>query len=285
MAGDWNLSWHHQSLAIADLWTQGITGKGVTVALLDTGLANPVGLDRNDFEYLDAKGQPSFPFDPVGHGTCCASVIASYRGGALGIAPEAKIVSFRVLETGTAALDVETALAYILQNRRDIDVVSCSFTVSEASDRLKLQIRALVNAGKVVIAAAGDVNGQQEDFPEQTPNAITIAAVDQNGAPLIGASVGPWIDLSAPGADLPAVAPGVDRIVLFGQSSAAAAVAAGVSALALGTRQPGIDRQRLARGLEGLLRSSAVAVPGVDPQAVGAGIVNPGALVRAASQL
>jgi subtilisin family serine protease len=254
----------------------------VTVALLDTGLDNPVGLDRGAFEYLDAQGQVAVPYDPVGHGTCCASLIASYHGGALGIAPEAKLVSFRVLETGTAALDVEAALAYILQNRPDIDVVSCSFTISVASDRLQLAVRALVNAGKVVIAAAGDIDGQQEDFPELTPNAITVGAVDQDARPLAGGSVGPWIDLSAPGNDIPAIAPGVNQIVHFGQSSAAAAVASGVAALALSTRAAGVDRQRLAHGLEGLLRATATRIPNVDPEAVGAGIVNPAALIEAA---
>ena len=228
------------------------------------------------------RGRSRSLTNPVGHGTCCASLIASRLGGALGIAPEAKLVSFRVLETGTAALDVEAALDHILQNRPDIDVVSCSFTVSVASDRLQLAIRSLVNAGKVVIAAAGDVDGQQEDFPELTPNAITIAAVDQNGRPLAGASVGPWIDLSAPGNDLPAVAPGINRIVHFAQSSAAAAVASGVAALALSTRAAGVDRQRLAHGLEGLLRATASRVPDVAPETVGAGIVNPAALIEAA---
>jgi len=283
MANDLKLSWHHRSLGIADLWDKGITGRGVTVALLDTGLAQPVGLDRNYFEYVDANGSPVSPYDPNGHGTCCASLIASYRGGALGIAPHAKIVSFRVLETGNAAENIETALVYILQSRPDIDVLSCSFIASPATDGLKAAVRGLVNAGKVVIASAGDQSDLNTDFPEQTQNAITIAATDQHAQPLAGAVVGPWIDLSAPGNEIPAIAPGVGRVVLFGQSSAAAAVASGVAALVLSTRPAGPGRRNLAAGLEGLLKATATPVPNVDPNAVGAGVVNPTALTKAAA--
>jgi subtilisin family serine protease len=107
----------------------------------------------------------------------------------------------------------------------------------------------------------------------------------QNARPLAGASAGPWIDLAAPGQDLPAVAPGLNRVVRFGQSSAAAAVVSGVAALVLSTRAPGAERERLARGLEGLLRASATPAPGADPTAVGAGLVNPAALIQAANAI
>src|SRR5438128_12674754 len=78
MPGQWKVSWHHQRLGIPAIWENGITGKGVTVALLDTGLGTPTGLDRTDFEYLDARGARIQPGDPQGHGTCCGSIITSY---------------------------------------------------------------------------------------------------------------------------------------------------------------------------------------------------------------
>jgi serine protease len=283
--GNWNLSWHHKCLHIADLWDRKITGAGVTVAVLDTGLAQPQGLAQDSFEYLDARGRPVSPYDPDGHGTCCASVIASRKGGALGIAPEAKIVSFRVLQTGNEAEDIETALVYILQNRSDINVVSCSFIVSAVSDALRAVVRNLANAGTVVVAAAGDDSGQSPEFPELTQNAITVAATDQHAQPLGGAVVGPWIDLAAPGNDIPALAPQIGRVILFGQSSAAAAVASGVAALTLSTRPAGPSRQNLGVGLEGLLKTTATSDPTVDPNAIGAGIVNPIALVKAAEAI
>jgi membrane-anchored mycosin MYCP len=285
VADDWNLSWHHRTLGIADLWRRHLTGRGVTVALLDTGLARPDGLARASFQYFDAQGTPAAPHDPSGHGTCCASVIACTRGGALGIAPDVRIASFRVLETGNDAEDVERALAHILRDRPDVDVLSCSFVIDDASPALKATVRALCRDGRVVIAAAGDRLGLDSEFPELTPGAITIAAVDEQGRPLPGAKTGAWIDLAAPGQDLPAVAPGVDHLVLFGESSAAAAVATGVAALALSTRAPGPARRRLGIALEGLLKATAVAPPGAEPDAVGAGVISPARLIQAAAAI
>jgi subtilisin family serine protease len=284
MVPPWNLSWHHVQLGIADLWSRNITGKGVTVAVLDSGLARVSGLDHPEIEALDAEGNPASPYDPLGHGTCCASLIASRVGGALGIAPEVRLLAFRVLETGNDAEKVETALRFISQ-QADIDVVSCSFTIANANDGLRELVRALANAGKVVVAAAGDQAGDAADFPEQTQSALTIAAVDQQSLPLAGAQMGPWIDASAPGRDLPALAPGVNRVVLFSESSAAAAVASGVAALVLSTVPAGPDRARLGRGLEGLIKSTSTPVAGVSPDAVGAGVISPAALIRAASTL
>ena len=282
MADDWKLSWHHRTLAIADLWRRNVTGLGVTIALLDTGLARPRGLDRQSFQYFDASGVPTQPYDPNGHGTCCASVIAGYRGGALGVAPDARIASFRVL-TGDAVNDIERAFAHILQSRPDIDILSCSFIVGNAPPSLKDAVRALINDGRIVIAAAGDRSDLDTSFPEQTPGAITIAAVDQNARPLPGAKAGPWIDLAAPGKDIPAVAPGVDRIVMFSESSASAAVTIGIAALALSTRPPGQARKRLALSLEGLLKATASRPSGSDPNAIGSGIADPDKLIKAAA--
>lgn len=285
MPGPWKTSWHHEKMGIPALWSENITGRSVTIALLDTGLSRPRGLDRPDFEYLDADGTPGPAYDSSGHGTSCGSILASTRGGVLGIAPDAKLVSFRVLGTGTSGNDVETSLRFILQSRPDVDVVSCSFVVDRATPALRDVVRALVNAGRVLVAAAGDRQVASE-FPEQTQNVITVAALDQGDRPLPGARAAAWLDVSAPGMDIPVAAPpSVGGTILFSQSSAAAPVAAGAAALALSTRPSGPQRRKLAMGLEGLFRSTAVVLAGADPDAVGAGRIDPQALIRAAAAI
>src|SRR5260221_1054512 len=236
----WRVSWHHLMLGVPELWSKGITGKGVTIALLDTGLAAPKGLDRADFEYLDSRGRPILSSDPDGHGTSAGSAIASYLGGALGIAPEAKLVSMQVLGSATAAADVEAALTYVL-GRPDIDVVSCSFVMTKATDAVRDAVRRLTAMGKVVIAAAGNEESAKE-VPEQTENALTVSAIDGAMHPLQGARTGSWIDVSAPGFEIPVVLPGVARTGLFSLSSPAAAVTSGVAAPRLSTPPPGVRR-------------------------------------------
>jgi subtilisin family serine protease len=279
----WNVSWHHRTLQVPDLWRDGLLGAGITVALLDTGLSSPPGLDRGDFEYRDARGQATSPLDLRGHGTSCGSLIASLRGGALGIAPHCKLVSLRVLETGTSVRDVESALEYLVEQRADVDVVSCSFVMKELTPRVENAVRTLTNRGQLVVAAAGN-DQTPSSFPERTPNAVTVAAVDAQLTPLSGAQLGSWIDVAAPGKDLPVVVPGSDAFGLFSHSSAAAAVVSGVTALALSAVAAGEPRRKLALRLEGLLRSTAKTLTGNDPAAVGQGLVNPRELIRRAQQ-
>lgn len=281
MANQWNVSWHHVALGIPDLWSRGFKGQGVTVALLDTGLAEPQGLGRGSFEYLDARGNAIGPSDVDGHGTCCASVISSYRSGALGIAPFVKIVSLRVLQTGTSLADVESALTYVTK-RPDIDIVSCSFVMSACTPAIGSLVTTLGKAGKVVVAAAGDVLADHSPFPENVPGLLTVAAIDSNDRPLPGARVGTWIDLAAPGSDLPVVLRGTDAIGLFGQSSAAAAVTSGVVALAL-SNQPPARRVAMGRAMPALLRTKVKALPADDPAGNGHGIVDPAGLVASAA--
>ena len=277
--GDWNISWHHETLGIPDLWTRGVTGEGATVALLDTGLSSPPGLDRPDFEYLDSGGKPTGAGDPHGHGTCCASLIASYAGGVLGIAPFARVVSLRVLETGTTIADVEAALQFVLA-RGGIDVVSCSFILDEVTPAIAETIRALTNAGSLVVAAAGDDDSVKGEFPERTPNALTVAAVDGAAAPLPGARLGAWIDVAAPGFELPVVtARGVAG--LFSESSAAAAVVSGVAALLLSAIPSGRPRRKAAQALEGVFKTTAAPISAADPGAVGRGLIRPAAALEA----
>jgi subtilisin family serine protease len=278
----WDISWHHAALQIPSIWSQGITGSGISVALLDTGVAWAIGLERPDFEYLDARGNALQPSDPNGHGTCCASVIANYQGGLLGVAPYAKVVSLQVLETGDSVGDIESALDFILKRRPDIDVVSCSFVMSRATDAVLTSVRELANSGRVVVAAAGDSNQYSNPFPEQTPNALTVAAVDSENRPIDGARLGPWIDCAAPGDRIPVALPGSGNSGIFGQSSAAAAVVSGVAALVLSALSDRDRRRQFAVGFEGLVKSSAAALPDDDPQAVGRGLIDPNALLAAA---
>ena len=279
MPSQWNVSWHHVDLGIPAIWAQRILGQGVTVALLDTGLAAPVGLDRTDFEYLNARGEGVVASDSNGHGTSAGSVIACHAGGALGIAPHAKLVSMKVVDTGHSAADIETAFRY-LEGRADIDVVSCSFVMPSVSDALRESIAHLISSGKVVIAAAGNDETKMA-FPEQMQSVLTVSALDAKRRPLPGARRGLWIDVAAPGFDIPVVLPGTARCGRFGQSSAAAAVTSGVAALVLSARPAGPSRTALARRLEPLFKTTARPLaPAASPG--GFGIINPQALLEAA---
>jgi subtilisin family serine protease len=273
MTDNWLLSPHHIVLGIAEIWRDGFTGKGIQVAVFDDGMAAPPGLDRG-FSYYKSDGSSTeaLPMERAfGHGTSCASVIASYKGGALGIAPMATLVSVEVNNLE----EVEAALAFIAQT--DIDIVSCSFTMTDSSDDIISSLRTLADQGKLVIASAGDDSRMHCAFPEDTPNLITVGAVDRGLTPMRGMACGDWISVYAPGDRIPVVGPvisGTQQFRDFNLTSPAAAIVSGVAALAL-SKFPNTDvRREKARSFRAAMIKTANPIVGA-VGAPGQGIVNP----------
>lgn len=94
------------------VWAEGNTGKGISVAVVDTGIAKLPQLDQNTSNkpkrivgWADFIGNSKNPIDPNGHGTHVAGIIANSQKGNdneyNGIAPDVNLVGVRVLdETG-----------------------------------------------------------------------------------------------------------------------------------------------------------------------------------------
>ena len=175
----------------------GTDGSGIGVAVLDSGispkqkaLAGRVILSR------DFTGEGTTD-DQYGHGTFVASMIAAQRGSYGGIATNANLINFRVLNsqgTGTtrALLNaLYTVLFY--RNFYNIRVVNLSLGAtavdSYKNDPVCRAVRRLVNAGIVVVAAAGNdgkdaAHGKlfgRIHSPGNEPSAITVGAVNTFG--------------------------------------------------------------------------------------------------------
>lgn len=227
------------------------------VALLDTGVAPVEGA----FARLTAftpTGQSADPADYEGHGTACASLIASASDAAPGIAPEAELISIKVSaggdpEEGHVLAAFKTALA------QACNIISCSFTLRSPSDATLDMIRHASNAGIVIVAASGDQPGVASGFPERTPNVLVVGAYDHARHAVLGRS-GQFTDFYAPGQDL--VVLSTDGTpAAFGESSGASAVASGVVALVL-SACGGKSLPSVALTLDGLAKATARLGPG-----------------------
>ena len=184
----------------------GLDGTGVGIAVLDSGV------DTNHMAFLDrGKGVRvvySKDFtgegrtdDPNGHGTHVASIAAGNgrisNSAYVGIAPNANVINLRVLNgLGTGRVSyILGALEWVLQNRAayNIKVVNLSLGTqaveSYRNDPVCRAVRKLVNAGVVVVAAAGnlgkDASGQKLygaiHSPGVEPSAITVGATNTFG--------------------------------------------------------------------------------------------------------
>ncbi|OPH48873.1 hypothetical protein BC351_38160 [Paenibacillus ferrarius] len=186
-------------------WNNGYTGKGVKVAVLDTGIS----LNHED---LVVEGGTSFVDyttsynDDSGHGTHVAGIIGAKNNdiGTIGMAPDASLYAVKVLDShGTGYLsDVIAGIDWAVEHK--MDIVNLSMTTSVDSQALHNAVDNAYNSGLLVVAAAGnagtsDGSGDTIQFPAKYSSVISVGAVDQNKQRAVSSSTGSKLEIVAPG--------------------------------------------------------------------------------------
>ena len=175
----------------ADQAWSSATGRGVTVALMDTGIAAHPDLDGSVIARVDFVNDGSTLQDPSGHGTFVAGLIAAHGRTFKGVAPDAKLVSLRVLDqNGNGTMhDVLAAFDWLLQNRtaQHIKVLNLSFGAPQKSSYHRSLLAGMVEsawfAGITVVAAAGN-NGPATGtvvMPGADPFVVTVGSFADQG--------------------------------------------------------------------------------------------------------
>ena len=159
-------------------------GKGVRIAVLDTGLfdhqwlhSGPGGAGAADVWDVDHDG---YADAESGHGTFIAGLI-------LQVAPAAEVYVVKVLDSHGVGDDATVAAA-MEQLPQDIDIVNLSLGGYTDDDAAPLAIACALNAMRkqrnVVVAAAGN-NGQRRPFwPAAFKQVLAVGAVDEKSRPL-----------------------------------------------------------------------------------------------------
>jgi len=192
----------------------GYTGEGVGVAVIDSGIAawhddltkgSAAGLfpygNQRVAKFVDFVSGHLLPYDDNGHGTHVTGTIAGNGydsfGQKSGIAPNAKIVSLKVLDArglGTIS-NIIAALNWVAVNHATYNIrvvnmsVGARVTESYWTDPLTLAAKAVVNKGIVVVGAAGNFGknalGQLQSggitSPANAPWVLTVGASSTNG--------------------------------------------------------------------------------------------------------
>lgn len=164
---------------------QGYFGETSTIAVVDTGINpdHPELKGRVVSSYINTSTE-SHPWDRHGHGTFCAATVA---GKNVGVAPKAKILSVKVLDSAgrgsltTIARGLEAVLNWKDPKGRKVTAVSMSLsgngTEAEVR-RLRDVIKALTDADIPVICSAGNTGGYSIRYPSAFEDPITVGAVD-----------------------------------------------------------------------------------------------------------
>ncbi|WP_372789026.1 S8 family serine peptidase [Paraconexibacter sp.] len=191
-------------------------GRGVTVAVLDTGVAyrarkpflkSPDLQTRQFVRGYDFVDRDPYPNDSNGHGTHVASTIAEQTNngyGLTGLAYGARIMPVRVLDDQGEGDASDIADGVRFAARKGADVINLSLEFS--SDVTARQIPELIDAiryahakGAIIVGASGNEGHRAIAYPARAANVISVGATTERGCLSDFSNVGSGLDIVAPG--------------------------------------------------------------------------------------
>ncbi len=199
----WDLQASQSPLA----WSEGITGKGVKVAILDTGIASHP--DLNIAGGVSMVSYTTSFLDDDGHGTNIAGFVGALRNGKgmVGMAPDVQLFSVKVLDnTGQGYLsDVLSGIDWAITNH--MNIINLSFGTTSDSQLLHDMVDKAYANGVLVVCASGNLGndlgtGDNVTYPAKYSSALSVSAVDRNMVRAPFSSTGNKIDFSAGGVDV-----------------------------------------------------------------------------------
>ncbi|MFJ1591474.1 type VII secretion-associated serine protease mycosin [Kitasatospora albolonga] len=248
--------WSLQRVLMDELWKQS-TGKGVRVAVIDTGVdvKNPqltpavdvkagINLLPKNLKTEDGRkverGKENGTTDAVGHGTKVAGIIAARPAkgtGFTGLAPDATIIPIQQNDAdgnGTA----QSLAAAILHavDKADAHIINISQDTADAvepSPELKSAVDYALSKKIVVVASAGNdgAGGNvKPTYPASYEGVLAVASSDRNNERAYFSQGGDFVGIAAPGVDMISTVPGGGHCADNGTSFSAPYVA-GVAAL------------------------------------------------------
>jgi serine protease AprX len=190
------------------LWQRGVTGRGVGVAVIDTGIAG----NAADFRGADGSsrvvanvitnGAAKTAGDGFGHGTHVAGIIAGngfnrskydpLYGRYVGVAPDANLIAVKASDEAgnSTVLDVIKGIQFVVDHKDDFNIRVLNLSLSSDTptsyrwDPLDAAVEYAWQHGIVVVAAAGNrgnVGDAVQYAPANDPFVISVGGADEDG--------------------------------------------------------------------------------------------------------
>ncbi|WP_260615401.1 S8 family serine peptidase [Streptomyces sp. WAC05292] len=234
--------WHLDAMKADDIWKVS-TGKGVTVAVIDTGVARIPELEGQVVQGRNFAA-PSYEGDErtdySNHGTAMAAIIVGNgkgRGGvgsAFGLAPGARVMPLRVDRGGDGTAPYKSMIQAI-RYAADTDAKILSIAMGNLDENQELAdaVKYAIGKGKLIFAAVGNDGETVNDlrYPAATPGVVGVGAVGPDGTATKESHHHAHVDLTAPGIDIVAGCNGSTGVCKGHGTSDATALASASAAL------------------------------------------------------
>lgn len=196
------LGWGNVKTNVQTAWDNGLTGAGVKIAVVDTGIAAHPDLNIAGGVDLVDDGVDNYQ-DVYGHGTHVAGIAAALNNsiGVVGAAPDASLYAVKVLrDDGSGTLsEVLAGVDWSIAN--GMQVINMSLGTNTYSTALEDSLQTAYDNGILCVAAAGN-NGAGTDnvsYPGRFSSVLCVSATTSSDVIADFSSRGPAVDLAAPG--------------------------------------------------------------------------------------
>ncbi|MFF9911294.1 S8 family serine peptidase [Streptomyces sp. NPDC013457] len=231
--------WYLDAMKADELWKVA-TGKGVTVAVLDSGVDSSVSELRGKVlagrNFYDAGGGDGRT-DTERHGTNMAIAIvgSGSDSGVKGIAPDARVLPVKVGERATFGLvkHAAKAIRYAVDNgARVINISMAGPAVETDAAEWQAAVDYALKKDALIFAGAGNEGLDMPQHPAAIPGVVAVGALDTKGKVADFSNYGSHIALAAPGVEIPGrCTEDKTRYCAGWGTSQATAIASGTAAL------------------------------------------------------
>ncbi|SDI63446.1 S8 family serine peptidase [Alteribacillus bidgolensis] len=201
-------NWGLDQVNAPNAWDESVTGAGVDVAVIDTGISTSHPSLDVDGGYSAVDYTDSYD-DDNGHGTHAAGIIGANQpeSGLLGVAPEADLFAVKVLdENGNGSLtQMLDGIEWAIEE--EMSVINMSFGTLTDSNAMKSMVDKAYENDIIVAAASGNrgessTSSNRVEYPARYDSVIAVGAVDENNERAFFSASGEAVELAAPGVDI-----------------------------------------------------------------------------------
>ena len=229
------LQWNLKAIGMEEAWRSGLTGKGVTVAIVDSGLSGATG-DIDKSRVLPGKNcvGGTGVDDTLGHGTFVAGVIGATKDngvGIAGIAPGVTIVPIKCYATDETDFAAQAAGIYAAVDEYHCDILNISAGDPEIVPEVEAAIRHALDEGVIVVAAAGNSGDTQLLYPASYDGVISVSNVGRDMVLSATSNKNDHVWVTAPGREIVSLGRLPLTVKMSSGTSFSAPAVAGVAAL------------------------------------------------------